>query len=102
MGFDATARRRWLGALALLAALAMLVAGDTALTERLGAVALLIYWLICFGLTGLAILAALLDVRALQRHSREEQRNLFHATLKDIETEARGKGQNRKGNGKPC
>jgi hypothetical protein len=99
MALDATARRRWFGALALMAALAMLVVGETTLQGRLGAFGSLFYWLVCFGFTSLAILAALLDVRALQSRSRQEQRELFQATLKSIETEAKKHTPRR--NGKP-
>jgi len=91
MVLDATARRRWFGAAVLLAALAMLICGQTVLKGRLGALAFIAYWLVCFGLTGLAILVALLDARALQRRTRQEQRDLFEATLKQIETEAKSR-----------
>jgi hypothetical protein len=93
MALDATARRRWVGAAVLLAALAMLISGQTVLKGRLGALAFIVYWLFCFGLTGLAILIALLDARALQLRTRREQRDLFEATLKEIETEARNKSR---------
>ena len=91
MALDTTARRRWFGAVVLLAALAMLICGQTVLKGRLGALAFIVYWLFCFGLTGLAILIALLDARALQRRTRREQRDLFESTLKEIEAEARNK-----------
>jgi|SRR5258708_6311188 len=92
MGLDATGRRRWFGALVLFAALAMLVGGQTVLKDRLkDPHVFLVYWLVCFGCTGLAIFIAFLDVRALQRRIREEQRNLVHRTLKEIETDAIGK-----------
>ena len=95
MGLNATARRRWLGALVLLAALAMLVAGETALKNQLTEPStFLVYWLVCFGFTGTAILIAFLDVRALHARTREEQRDLVHRTLKEIETDARGKARN--------
>jgi len=89
MGLDATARRRWLGALALAVALAMLLAGQTVLENHLGPLGSLVYWLVCAGFTGVAILTAFLDVRALQNRSRKEQRELFHATLENIERDAR-------------
>ena len=94
MGLDATRRRRWFGVLVLVAALAMLVSGQTILKDRLTDPSIfLIYWLICFGCTGLAIFVAFLDVRALQRRTREEQRHLVHRTLKEIETDATEKTQ---------
>ena len=91
MALDATARRRWLGVAVLLAALAMLICGQTVLKARLVALAFIAYWLVCFGLTGLAILIALLDARALQRRTRQQQRELFDTTLKQIETEAKNR-----------
>ena len=89
MALDATARRRWFGAVVLLAALGMLICGETVLKGKLGDLTFIGYWLVCFGFTGLAIVVAFLDARALQRRTRQEQRDLFEATLKQIETEAR-------------
>jgi len=89
MALNATVRRRWFGAVALLAALAMLICGQTVLKGRLGDLAFITYWLVCFGLTGLAIVVAFLDARALRRRTRQEQRDLFESTLKEVESEAR-------------
>jgi membrane protein implicated in regulation of membrane protease activity len=91
MALDATARRRWLGALVLLAALGMLVCGDTVLKGKLGGLAFISYWLVCFGFTGLAIVVALLDALALQRRTRQEHHDLFETTLKEIEREAKAR-----------
>ena len=93
MALDATARRRWFGAVVLLAALAMLICGETVLKGKLGDLTFIGYWLVCFALTGLAIVVAFLDARALQRRTRQEQRDLFEATLKQIETEARARAR---------
>ena len=91
MGLDVRARRRWFGAAALVGALGMLVAGETVLRGRLSVESFLLYWLVCFLLTGSAVFAAFLDVRALQREIRQEQRELLDVTLKKIEREAKGK-----------
>ena len=48
-------------------------------------------WRVCFGLTGLAIVIAFLDARALQRRTHQEQRDLFEKTLKQIEAEAQAR-----------
>jgi len=93
MVMDATARRRWLGALALVGALALLVAGETVLKGRLGDLAFLFYWLVCLGLTCLAILAAILDVRSLQRHARQEQHELLDDTIKRIQSDAKARNR---------
>ena len=91
MAFDATTRRRWVGGMALVAALGMLVGGQTVLTGRLDGLAFLLYWLLCFGLTFVAIVVALWDARALRQRSRQEQRELLHNTLGEIITEAKSR-----------
>jgi uncharacterized RDD family membrane protein YckC len=88
MTLDANARRRWFGAAALLAALGMLICGETVLKEKLGDLTFIAYWLVCFALAGLAIVVAFLDARALQRRTRREQHDLFETTLKEIQSEA--------------
>ena len=93
MGLEARARRRWFGAVALAMALAMLIGGETVLKGRLSAAGFLVYWLVCFALTSLAIFAAFLDVRALQDQIRQEQKDLLDTTLRKIEKEAKGKGR---------
>jgi len=95
MGLDATARRRWLGGIALLAALVMLIGGETALKGRLSPLAFVFYWLICFALTSVAIFMAFLDVRAVQRQTRQEQRDLLDSTLRKIEKDAKSKPRTR-------
>ena len=55
MAFNATACRRWLGILFLGGAVLMLALGQTALRDRLSALAFLLYWMVCFGFTGLAV-----------------------------------------------
>lgn len=87
--FNAKSRRRWFGTLCLLAAGAMLVAGETVLKERLSMLAFVFYWLGCFVFTVLAICAALLDARALRQESRDQQRTLFEDTLGKIERKKR-------------
>jgi len=87
MALDATARRRWFGAMVLVAALAMLICGETVLKGKLGNLTFICYWLLCLGFTCLAMLVALLDARALRRRTSREHRDLFEATLKEIQTE---------------
>jgi hypothetical protein len=97
MGMDTTTRRRWFGASVLLAALAMLVAGETVLDGRLSAFAFLFYWLCCLLLTATAIVVAFADVLALQRRTHQERRDLLQNTIKEIETEARARHHRPKG-----
>lgn len=85
MTFNSKARRRWLGALFLSAALGMLFAGETVLGERLKGAAFVIYWLGCFLFAVLAMLVGILDARALRREARAEQRALLEKALEDME-----------------
>jgi len=98
---DSTARRRWLGGMALFASAGMLLCGLTVLQGRLGPSVFLLYWSSCFLLTGLAVLMALRDFRALQHRARKEQRDLLESTLKEIEAEARRKAHKPRRNGGP-
>jgi len=93
MALDVTARRRWFGALLVAVALAMLIAGQTMLSERLAPLEFMVYWLVCLVLTAVAIVVAFRDLRALQRQNLHEQRRLFHATLEQIANEARTKAR---------
>jgi membrane protein implicated in regulation of membrane protease activity len=83
--FTAKTRRRWFGSLCLLAALVMLALGETTPGGHLNGVAFVIYWLACFVFAALAMLAAILDARALRREARAEQRALLENTLAEIE-----------------
>ncbi len=85
MNWNAKARRRWFGALCLLTAIAMLIAGETLLDEHLGGIWFVGYWFACFMFTILAICAAMLDARALRREIREEQNDLLKSTFSGIE-----------------
>ena len=91
MGHQPVASRRVLGALFLAGALILLIAGQTVLKSRLKDFSFLLYWSICFVLTGAAILVAFLDARAVQRRTRREARSLLEATLNKIELDARHK-----------
>lgn len=93
MGSETTRRRRLAGVLFLTTALIMLIAGETLLKSQLKDLSFLVYWLICFGLTGLAILVAFLDASAVRRRTRREARDLLETTLGRIETDARHKPQ---------
>jgi hypothetical protein len=91
MGIDASGRRRWFGAVILTLAMLMLIAGETILKGRLAGLSFLLYWLACFVLTGTAMLAAILDLRAVQRRTRDEQRVLLENALIEIQTKNRAK-----------
>ncbi|MBU6401845.1 MAG: hypothetical protein KGS61_16125, partial [Verrucomicrobia bacterium] len=86
-----TARRRWFGTLFLALAAGLLIWGQTWLKPYLRGVVFLGYWLACFVFTGLAMLIALLDLRAMRRQTRQQQRDLIERTLLEIEAERTGR-----------
>jgi len=93
MGLDVNLWRRWFGVFALVAALGMLIAGETVLQSKLKELSFLAYWFVCFCFTGLAVVVALLDARALRRRARQQRRELLTTTLKEISDEARSRAR---------
>jgi hypothetical protein len=91
MHLDANLRRRLFGAVVLAAAIVMLVAGQTILKNRLKDLGFLLYWLVCFCLTGLAAIVALFDAYALRQRARQQRRDLLQAAIKDIGIEAQAR-----------
>ena len=87
----ADARRRWFGLFFLLIAGGMLIWGLTVLSGRLEGLTFVIYWLVCFAFTGLALLTALLDLMIVRHRQREEQRDLIVKAIEDFETEKKEK-----------
>ena len=82
---SAKSRRRWFGAVCLLGALGLLLAGETQPGGRFSGISFILYWLLCLVLTLLAMMAALLDVFALRRENRDRQRALIESTLEEIQ-----------------
>lgn len=84
-------RRRRFGVICLVVALVMLGLGETALRAKLAqnAVLLVVYWVICLVLTGLAAMAAIVDAARVRRDGQEEQRTLIEQTLQEVEREKR-------------
>ena len=76
----------------------MLVVGETVLKSRLKDLSFLVYWLICFVFTGMAIFVAFLDASAVGRHTRQEARDLLETTLGRIESDAKNKPQRSRSN----
>ena len=97
MTLNTKTRRRWFGTLCLLAAMAMLVAGETLLKGRLSALGFVAYWLVCFVATVLAVYAALADARAVRQETQAEQRALLEATLQRIQEEKARKARDAAG-----
>jgi hypothetical protein len=85
MPSPADALRRWFGLLFLALAGGLLIWGQTILRPYLDGMVFLVYWFICFLLTIAAIVIALLDIRAVRRQTREEQRRLLHQTFQSVD-----------------
>lgn len=67
----------------LLLSLVMLASGMTFLGKKLSGIGFIVYWLICFALTGLAAITALADMFWLRRKLRQEQLDLLEKALQD-------------------
>jgi len=85
-GNPADARRRWFGVFFLIIAVGMLVWGQTFLKPYLEGLGFIVYWLACMGFTGLAMLSALLDIWAVRRRTRDQQRDLFRRIFDEGES----------------
>src|SRR6185437_7212717 len=72
------------GLVFLIIAVVMLILAETVLRSSLQKVPFLIYWMVCFVFTGLAIVFAFLDVAGVQRTAREQQRELLEKTINEI------------------
>ena len=69
----------------------MLVVGQTLLENRLPPLPLVVYWSLCFILTGVAAAVALLDAARVRAEQREAQRALIESTLREIERQKRSR-----------
>ena len=81
-------RRRRLGTICLMIAVGMLVAGQTVFEPLLFGRRFLVYWLVCFLFTFLAMLAAFSEWLAVWMQAREEQRNLLKQAMTSVERDA--------------
>ena len=96
MGNKSDLRRRLVGASFLAVAVLMLIVGqvwDTMLRERLSKPGFLLFWMICFLFTFLAILVAFLDLSVVRRRTHAEQRALLEDTLTEIAREKEAKAR---------
>ena len=76
--------RRWTGAICLFLAAGLLIAGQTWLRNELDGFPFLGYWFLCFLFTILAMVCALLDLRAVRQRARAEQLDLIERTLNKV------------------
>jgi len=93
----ADARRRWFGVFFLIVACGMLIWGQTLLKPLLDGVVFLVYWLACMGFTALAMLTALLDMRAVRRSTRDHQRDLLQRIFDGADSKKDTRGGERGG-----
>jgi hypothetical protein len=82
-------RRRVIGAIFLVAAIVMVVTGETFLRDKLRAnpAYFVLFWMICVVLLGLAVLIAILDMAVVRRQIHDEQQELLETTIRQIERE---------------
>jgi hypothetical protein len=74
----------------------MLIWGMTVLEPYLRGRWFVVYWLVCFFFTALAMATALLDIRSMRKNLRQERRQLLEKTIAQI----RGRNDERN-NSKP-
>jgi hypothetical protein len=84
MSNAADARRRWFGTFFLFIAIGLLIWGQTVLKPHLGGIVYVLYWLGCFVFTGLALITAWLDLRAVRKRASKAQGELFEETLSKV------------------
>ena len=65
--------------------LLMLIGGETLLKGQLDQTWFVLYWMICFLLTGLAISIAFLDAKIVQRRTRQEHRLAWNRQTRVLE-----------------
>ena len=73
------------GAACLVAALIMLAGGDTKPTPNTNQRWYLVYWAGCILLAATAMVTAILDLGAVRREARREQRELLEKAFREIE-----------------
>ena len=81
---NADSFRRWLGMLFLAVSFAMMMWGQIVLHPHLVGVAFALYWSACFGLSSVAVVIGILDVRAMLRNLKTERLGLLRRAMRDI------------------
>jgi hypothetical protein len=85
----------------LIISVVMLILGETLLKSSLSKVPFILYWMVCFAFTGMAILFAFLDVAGVQRQAREQQRELLDRTIREIARQKEAKAGRTHSGGNP-
>jgi membrane protein implicated in regulation of membrane protease activity len=94
----ADVRRRWFGVFFLLIGAGMLIWGQTIFKPYLEGLGFVLYWLACMAFTGLALLTALLDIWAVRRRTRQQQRDLLQRIFDEGESNEENKTNEPDGN----
>ena len=97
MESSAQSRRHRLGIVFLVAAVLWMTAGLTVFESLLRGSTFIVYWLSCCVLTGSAMVVALVEIRALRRQVREQQRELLEETMRRIRRDRSECADDRKG-----
>jgi hypothetical protein len=85
----------------LIISVVMLVLGETVLRSSLSKIPFIIYWMVCFVVTAMAVLFSFLDVAGVQRQAREQQRELLEKTIEEIARQKEAKGGRANTGGNP-
>ena|SRR6266511_3990643 len=96
-GNPADVRRRWFGVFFLLVAAGMLIWGQTILKPHLEGIGFVLYWLACMAFTGMALVTAMLDIWAVRRRTREQQRDLLQRILDEADAHEESERTGRNG-----
>ena len=76
----------------------MLIWGQTILKPYLEGIGFVLYWLACMAFVALALLTALLDISAVRRRTREQQRDLLQRIFDEGESSEENKTNKPDGN----
>ena len=95
-------RHRKRGMVFLIISVLMLILGETLLRSYLTKIPFILYWMVCFACTGLAVLFAFLDVAGVQRQAREQQRELLEKTIHEIARQKEAKAGRSTPGGRPA
>jgi hypothetical protein len=85
----------------LIISVVMLLLGETVFRSSLSKIPFIIYWMVCFVITGMAILFSFLDVVGVQRRAREQQRELLEKTIEEIARQKEAKMEHTNTGGNP-
>lgn len=95
MGHSLLPPRRWYGLLCLILGGFMLLWGQTLLKDHLVGKSFIVYWTLCFLVTGAALIISLWDTHRLRRMLREQEKELFKRMVDQVEEARREKNQDR-------